>query len=78
MSIPATEMRYRLGHLHRALLRAGVMGLSAVTSAECSRDLRCAAHVPEEVPKRTHRDLAHYRLRAVNTDPSAALGRVRV
>jgi len=50
MSIAATEMRYQLGYLHRALLRAGVMGLSAVTSAECSRDLRCAAHVPQEVP----------------------------
>ena len=26
------------------------MGLSAVSSAGCSRHLRCAAHVPEEVP----------------------------
>src|SRR5258707_8058217 len=49
MSIPATEMLYRLGHRHRALLRAGVMGLSAVSSAGCSRDLRRAAQVPEEV-----------------------------
>ena len=28
------------------------MGLSAVSSAECSRHLRCAAHVPEEVAVR--------------------------
>jgi hypothetical protein len=49
MTIPATEILHRLGHRHRALLRAGVMGLSAVSSAGCSRDLRCAAHVPEDV-----------------------------
>jgi hypothetical protein len=49
MSIPATGTLSRLGHRHRALLRAGVMGLSAVSSAGCSRHLRCAAHVPDEV-----------------------------
>ena len=33
MSIPATGILFRLGRRHRALLRAGVMGLSAVSSA---------------------------------------------
>ena len=58
-SIPATGTLSRLGHRHRALLRAGVMGLSAVSSAGCSRHLRCAAHVPEEVPVMAPDDACH-------------------
>ena len=41
------------GRSHRALLRAGVMGLSAVSSAGCSGIWVAPPHVPEEVPKRT-------------------------
>jgi hypothetical protein len=49
-SIPATGTLSRLGHRHRALLRAGVMGLSAVSSAGVfqASALR-RPRVPEEV-----------------------------
>jgi len=70
MSIPATGTLSRLGHRHRALLRAGVMGLSAVSSAGCSRHLRCAAHVPEEVRLTGTSSTAPTRCRGIGNRPT--------